>query len=202
MVHPDVVGGHVLRRVAGGPGHGEVDVCRDALGKALGQTNFRPLPPRPFLSLAEPLLQRGEGEIEQHGEGELVGEEVVADVRARIVAGHDLVVWIDQPEIEVGLLAEIARDLQHVTVDRLEDEFHPTEQRIERGLISGEIRADEVFEHRGVTVFGTPEVGDLLEAALDPRALGFTVFRNQIRLDLRQREIHGSGGLHGEGNNE
>ena len=36
---------------------------------------------------AEPLLERGQREVQQHDEGQLVGEEIVGDVGRRVVAG-------------------------------------------------------------------------------------------------------------------
>ena len=53
-------------------------------------------------------------------------------MRRRVVAGQDLVERIDWAEVEVGLPAEVAADLVHVAVERLEHELQALEQRVER----------------------------------------------------------------------
>ena len=111
-------------------------------------------------------------------------------MRAGIVAGHDLVEWIDRPQVEVRLPAEIAPYLHHVTVDRLEGEFHSIEQRVDRLRIASEIRSDELFEGSGVAVFGPPEFGNLLQSACDPRTLSLSILRNQLRFEILSGEIH------------
>ena len=73
------------------------------LEKRWREPRLRPLPARPVLAFGEALLERGEREVQQHDEGELVLEEVVVDVRGRVVAGEDLVERADRPDVEVGL---------------------------------------------------------------------------------------------------
>ena len=66
----------------------EVDVGGNALGEALGEPRLGPLAPRPRLALGSRCVERREREVEQHHERELVVEEVVDDVRRRVVAGE------------------------------------------------------------------------------------------------------------------
>jgi len=75
------------------------------------------LPPRPLLALTQPLLERGEREVEEHHERELVLEPVVVDVRGRVPGAHHLVERVDGADVEIGLPAEVAIDLGHVTVE-------------------------------------------------------------------------------------
>src|SRR6185295_3463021 len=107
----------------------------------------------------------GQREVEEHDEGDLVGEEVVVDVRRRLVAGQDLVERQYRAQVEVRLPAEIARDLAHVAADGLEDELHPVEERVQRLGIAGEMRPYQLFERRGVAILGAPEAGRLFHAA-------------------------------------
>ena len=148
---------------AGGARDRQVHLGGNALGEALRQPRLRPLAARPLLAVGEPLLERREREVQQHDEGELVLEEVVADVRRGIVAGQHLVEGIDRPEVEVRLPAEVAGDLEHVPVDRLEHELHPVEEGVERLRVAGEVRPDQVLERRRVAVLRAPELGHLIQ---------------------------------------
>ena len=106
-------------------------------------------------------------------------------MRAGVVAGHDLVERIDRAEVEIGLPAPVAPDLVHVAVERLEDELHPVEERVERRLIAGEVRADELLERRRVAVLGAPELGDLLRCRAAMRgALRLAVLRDELRFEF------------------
>ncbi len=138
VVHPDVVFGDVLIRHGARLCDGLVDLGGDALGEALGEPDLGPLPPRPLVALVEPLIERREREVEQHDEGELVLEEVVEHVRRRILPGEDLVERHDRPEIEVRLAPARERDLEHVTVELLEEILEPLEHLVERRLVPGE----------------------------------------------------------------
>ncbi len=57
-------------------------------------------------------------------------------------------------------------------VDRLEREFHPREERVERLLIGGEVRPDEVIELFLVTVRRPPELAHLRGPAREAVRLG------------------------------
>ena len=147
------------------------------LEKRSRQPRLRPLAPRPRLC---PRLSRSSsvvsGKLSSTTKASLFCEEVVDDVRRRVVAGQDLVERIDRPEVEVRLPAEVAGDLVHVPVERLEHELHPVEERVERRRIAGEVRPHDSSSNAVcVAVLGAPEPGGLLDAALDARALGFAV---------------------------
>ena len=103
VVHPDVVPGDVARGVGVGLGIGEVHRRRDPLREPLRQPGFRPLPARPALALLQPLVEGGEGKVEEDHESELVGEQVVAQVSAGIVGGERLVEGLDRPDVQVRL---------------------------------------------------------------------------------------------------
>ena len=210
MVHPDVVFGDVLLGLAGGASDREVDLRRDALGESLRQPRLGPLPARPALSFGESLLECRQREVQEHGERELVGEEVVGDVRRGVVTCQRFVEGIDLPQVEVRLLAEVASDLVHVPVQRLERELHPVKQGIQSLRVAGEIRLDEAFEGRRVAVLRPPELADLLQSPREPRASLLAVFRAELLLEPGARLLHpggrrrgasrrllGSGGGHG-----
>ena len=162
VVHPDVVLRDVRRRLGRRLRDRQVDGRRDALGKALRESGLRPLPPRPPFSFGEPLLERGQGKVQQDDERELVREEIVVDVRGGTPSVEDLIEGIDRAEVEIDLPAEVARDLDEVAVDRFEDELQPVEERVERLLLGGEVDGGELVE---VAVFLAPELRHLREAS-------------------------------------
>ncbi len=193
VVHPDVVFGDVLLGFRGGSADREIHVGRDALGEPLGQPRFRPLAARPLFPVAQTLLERRQREVQKHGEGELVSEEVVGDVRRRIVAGERLVEGVDRPQVKVRLLAKVPPDLEHVPVERLQRELHPIEERVERLRIAGEARLHEVLEHLRVPVVLAPEPGNLLQPPREPRPRIFSVFRAEVLLEPRACVLHPGG---------
>ncbi len=146
VMHPDVVGGDVLVRLGAEPRGSQADVGRDALRERVGEFRLRPLPASPVISFLQTLVERGQWEVEEDGEGNLVREEVFIDVGAGAVSGQRLVEGLDRSEIEVRLAAQIAANLGYVAVDGLQHELHAVEERVERRLIAGEVRPYEVFE--------------------------------------------------------
>ena len=66
------------------------------------------------------------------------------------------------------LLAELPADLVHVAAQLFQETLQTVEHRVERGLIAGEVGADEILEGGRVAIVGTPELGDLLQPALHP----------------------------------
>ena len=146
MVHPDVV----LRDVLAGLGFGlsdtQVHLGGNPFGEGLRQPDFRPLPARPGRTIFEAFLKRGERKIQQHDKGQLVLEEIIGNVGRRIVAADNFVEGKHRAEIEIKLLAELAVDLVHVSAQLLQQMFQAVEHRIQRGLISGEIGAHEIFK--------------------------------------------------------
>ena len=121
--------------------------------------------------LLQPLGERRDREVQEHREREPVLEGVLDEVRARIVAGEDLVEGVDRPEIEVRLPPEVAADLVHVAVEGLERELHPGEEGVAGRGVAGELLARHRLERRGVAVLGAPELGRLREPLVDARAL-------------------------------
>ena len=190
MVHPDVVLGDVLRGGRRGLPDGQIHVGRDALGKPLGQARLRPLAARPPLALGQPLRKCRQREVQEHRERKLIGEEIVDDVRRRVVAGQRLVEREDRAQVEVRLPSEVAVDLEHVAVQRLQDEFHPLEERVESLRIRREIHADKVFEGRRVPVFRAPERRDLPQTAGEPRARLLVRFRAELLLEPCRGVLH------------
>ena len=65
-------------------------------------------------------------------------------------------------EVEVLLLAELAVDLMHVSLQLFQQALKAAEHGVERGLITGEVGADEILERSLVTIFRPPELGDLI----------------------------------------
>ena len=162
VVHPNVVLRDVLRGFGGRFGDGEVDGSRDAFSEALRQTRLCPLAARPALALRQSLLESRQREVQKDREGELVREEVVDDVRGRVVAGEDFVEWIDRAQLEIRLSTKIPIDLQHVAVQGLQSEFHAGEKRVLSLLVAREMNSDELLEVGGVPVLRPPEFFDLL----------------------------------------
>ena len=79
--HPDVVFRDILPGLSFSLRNRQVHIRRHALGKALGQADFSPLPSVPFRTILQSLLQRGEWKIQQHGEGQLVLKKIIEHVR-------------------------------------------------------------------------------------------------------------------------
>jgi hypothetical protein len=74
-----------------------------------------------------------------------------------------------------------------VADDLLEQPLEALEQRVERGRIGDEVRADEGLERRGVPVALAPEAPHLVEAALDPGPAVLAVLPDELRHEGRPR---------------
>jgi hypothetical protein len=193
VVHPYVV----CRDILVCPGRYlrdlEVHVRGDALREALGEPGLRPLLAGPRHAVRQPLIERGEREIEQNDEGDLVLKEIVEHVRRRIVPGEDLVDGKHRPDIEIGLPPEREAELVHVPVELLEQPLETIEELMVRRVVAGEVLEHELLERGLVAVFRAPELRDLAHAAprVGPRRLA--VSRDEHRLELRDRSLHPCG---------
>ena len=143
----------------------QVHIRRNPLGEAFRQARFRPLPARPGWSIFETFVERGERKIQQHHESKFVLEEIIHHMRGRIVAANNFVKGKHGAEIEVQLLAELAVDLMHVSAELFQQALQAVEHRVQRGLISGEVGADEILERGRVAILGAPEFGHLVQSA-------------------------------------
>src|SRR5208283_2689232 len=141
VIHPEVVFGNVASGFRVGLPNGEVYVGGNTFGESLRQANFGPLPAAPVRTIFQALFERGEREIQQDGERQLVLKKIIEDVRRGIVASNDFIEGQHRAEVEIELLAELAVDLVHVAVELLEKTLEAIEHGIQRGLIAGEIRA-------------------------------------------------------------
>ena len=61
--------------------------------------------------------------------------------------------------------------------------------RVERRGVAGELAANQFRECAGVAVVVPPELRDLVEALMQPPALGFAVFCAQLRFQLCSRVL-------------
>ena len=77
-----------------------------------------------------------------------------------------------------------------MSIQRFQGKFHPLEQFVERGLIAGEIRPDEVFKNRRRAVLGAPEARHLFQAPLQARLNSGAVLRYQLPFDFLDRFPH------------
>ena len=186
-----------MRNILSGVGCGfrdsQVDIGGNAFVELLRQADFGPLAAAPARAVLQAIVERGQRKIEQHGEGELIVEEVVDHVCGGIVAAEGFVEGKHGAEIEIELLAEGAIDFVHVAAQLFEKQLEAVEHGVESGLITGEVGADEVFEGGGVTVVGTPEFGDLMQALLSTRTLGLATFRDQFGFHFGGGRAHPRG---------
>ena len=195
VMHPDVVPGDVLRGVGVGFGGRNVHRRRNALRESLCEARFGPLAPCPLPALAQALVERGQGEVEKNHEGELVGEKVVAQVRAGIVRRQRLVEGAYRPDVEVRLAAQVAVDLVQMPVEGFEHELHAREKRVARRSVARVVIPNEGRERLGVAVSLAgpirvvlpPESRDLGDSARDSRTLRFAVLRHQLLLERAHR---------------
>ena len=188
-MHPDVVLGDVLLGARDRFGDPQLHLGRHAPPETLPQASLGPLTPAPLGAVRQPLLQRCKRKIQKDRERHLVVEQVVGDVRGGIVAGEGLIVRHDRPEIEIRLGAQGNVDFVHVAVELFEQPLAAREQSVDGGLVAREVLAGELLERAGVPVGADPEVGDLLQSALDTGALSGPVLGGQFRLHLRHRTV-------------
>src|SRR6266700_2019727 len=98
-MHPDVV----FVDIAGGLGFssadGQIDLCRNALGKSLRQPNLGPLPPRPLWAILQTFFKGGKWKIQKHCKSQFVLEEVIEHMRRGIISGKRLVKRKYRPEV-------------------------------------------------------------------------------------------------------
>ena len=190
MVHPDVVLRNVLTGFGGGLRDGQVDLGWNALVKTFGEPDFGPLAAGPGGPLFQTFVERGEGEVQENGEGKLVVEEIVEEVGGRIVAGEDFVEREHRAQVEIGLLIKLAANFVHVAIELFEHALEAIEHGVESGLVAREIGANEFLEHGCIAIFRAPELGYLVKTAVEPRLLLSTVLRGQFVLQFDGRGIH------------
>ncbi len=90
-------------------------------------------------------------------------------------------------KIEIQLLAKLAVDLVHMSAELFQHALQAIENRIQRGLISSEIVAHEVFKGGGVTIFFAPELGHLPQASLNSCVLRGPVLGGQFIVQFYAR---------------
>jgi hypothetical protein len=188
VVHPEVVLGDV--GLAGGDRTCDVLLYlgRDALGKAGREPGLGPLVARPPRAVPQALGERGHGEVEEHGEADLLGEQVLAQVRIRVVGREQLVDGSYGPEVEVGHAPELAGDFVQVAIDLLEGAFEPREESVQFRPTRDEVAARDLGEGAGIAILRPPQARGLLEAAGEALALRFAVAGGQLVLDRLQVE--------------
>ena len=175
VVHPDVVLGDVELGVRRGLREALRDVGRDARLEPAREARLGPLPPRPRAALLDPLLERREREVQERDERDLLREEVLADVRRGLPRAEEPVDGQDRPRLDDGPAREVAPDLVHVPVQRLEVLLEALEEAVQDLRVGREVLLRERDEGRAVAVGGAPERRGLVDAALDARALRLAV---------------------------
>jgi hypothetical protein len=103
-------------------------------------------------------------------------------VGGRIVAGEYFVEGKHRASVEVGLLVERAIDFVHVAVELFEKTLEAVEHGVERGLIASEVGANEFLASSLIDIIGAPELGDLVESAVEAGSLRLAIFRGQLAL--------------------
>jgi hypothetical protein len=94
--------------------------------------------PRPVLALREPLLERGQREVQQHHEGQAVLEHVFGEVCRRVESGEQTVEGQDRTVIEVAVPAQLEHQLVHVAVEFLQQVLVALEHGVVGCLVAGE----------------------------------------------------------------
>src|SRR5450432_1432354 len=183
-MHPDVVLRDVLSSFTAGLGDGEVDGGRDAFIKSLREPGFGPTPAIPSRAIFQTLVKSGQRKIQQHDKRQFVIKEIVDDVRGWIIAVENLVEGKYRAKVEIGLLIKLPADLVHVSVKLFEQILEASEHGVERGLITGEIRTDEILKRRRVAIFRAPEFSHLMQSALNERSLRLAILRRQVAFEF------------------
>ena len=160
------------------------------LEKRCRQAHLGPLPPRPRRPSVEALVERREREVQQHDEGELVLEEIVRDVRRRIVAADDFVEGKHRAEIEVQLLTELAVDL-YACARQAVPAAAPERLNIVSSVAWSPAKFDRTKSSnaRRVAILRAPEFGDLVQASLDSRPLRVSISWPPVRLPALWRNL-------------
>ena len=120
---------------------------------------------------------------------------------AGIVAREHLVVGGDGAQIEIHLRAEGERDFEQVAVKLFHQLLVARRQDVERARAAGEVGADEGLEGGGAAVLGGPELGHLIETALDARPQGFAVGGHQLPFEFDRGILHKCGAIEGRQRN-
>ena len=196
VVGPDVVGRDVGVGFGRGGGEGLRHGGRHAPVVALGEADLGPLARRPARPVAQLLLQARQREVQQDHEGDLVGEEVVLEVGAGVVGREQAVHRQDGAQVEVGVPAEGATDLEHRSVELFVQPVEPVEGGIAHGRTRQEVVGDERLERRLVAVLRPPQRRHLADAAGGPAADRLAVLVHQRLHGTTRCGLH-PGGLRG-----
>ena len=166
MAHLDVVGIDItLSRTAGrrdGLAHG----CRHALGEIVAEAGIRPLEPVPVFAQFVFLGQRIVREVQDRDERHFVGEQVVRQVGAGIVAAEQVIDLAGLALRKHRRLAEFDGQLVLLGIEDLQSARQFVEQFAARFGRLGAPLLDERLEIGLCTVFGAPEGGALRDAAI------------------------------------
>jgi hypothetical protein len=198
VVGVDVVGAVVGAGLGVGLGQPRVDGGRHPRGEALGQPRLRPPAPRPGAALGQPLLERGQREVEQDHEGELVLEQVVREMGARVEGGQPLVQRELGADLQVHAAAQVASQRGEVAAHPLQGELQAAEGLVQRLAAREELRLHERPEGGRVAVLLAPVAPHLRHPALYPLRLGgmFALERGdgrggrRVEARLRSRRRH------------
>jgi hypothetical protein len=143
----------------GPPGAGGSGLVLPFPGQPLRQPGLGPLAAGPGTSVPDPLGQGGEGEVQQHGQGQLVtgwfGK-----------AGEDGVDGQGAP-LRTGIQAALPR----LPIQAGHEPLQPAEQGVPVPGRPGVLGPHEGLELPRAAVLGPPMAGHLGQAALDPRPL-------------------------------
>src|SRR5438067_9366035 len=163
-MHPYVV----LRNVGIGFGgrlrNSKMNRGGNALREPLRQADFRPLTARPPRSFCDPLFESRQRKIQEHYEGELVVEKIVDDVSRRIITCKNFIEWEQGSHVQIRMLAKLAADLMHVSVELLQQALKTIEESIQRALIGGKVIANKVFKNSLLAIVALPIRGNLAQA--------------------------------------
>ena len=200
VVHVDVVVGDVDLGLGGGLRDLLVHARRHAPREATGEPCLGPLPARPAVAVAQALLERGEGEVEQRHEGQLRVEEVVDEVGAGVEGLQELIDGLHGALVQHRPARQGPVLLHEAALERLERLLEAGEDGVELPRVGGELGLEEGGERLAVAVGRAPGGDDLGDATLDASPLRRAVLR-----DERARRLGGGlgeggvGGSHGGG---
>jgi hypothetical protein len=136
--------------------------CGNPLCKSLRQTDLGPLPARPSRAFCDAFLKRRKRKIQQDDKRRLIFEQIISDMRRRIITRRDFVQGKNGTQVQVSLLPKLTSNFVHVPIQLLEKMLQPLKERVQSRLIAREIGSNKGLEHLAIAVFGPPMGGNLL----------------------------------------
>ncbi len=176
----DVVLGNVGLGLAEGRGRVLAGAGRQAGKEQVAAAGIGPVQPVPAGSQVGFFGQGVAGEIEQDLEGDLAGEQVVADVGGGVDLAETQVDGQDLSLVQVQWPVELQADAVHVAVQRLQIGFEALEESVQPLGVGDEVQLAELGEFLGAAVMLAPECSRLENAPIDAKPQVVAVSAQQV----------------------